>query len=161
MRGRLVWQWQCGRCQAMDSDSRRALALLRKPCTGHHGVVLEKAPHVWVDTGSGPTRSRCNLVCGNGRVVEAAGQVCPVMACTRQGAPWPEGEASLARELGKLHGFRRWCETPLIEVRSAGAWAEGAPRGAARVAGSGLPAEALLALGVCTWLVNWGGSGSA
>ena len=32
---------------------------------------------------------------------------------------WPEGEASLARELGKLHGFRRWCETPPVEVRAA------------------------------------------
>ena len=32
---------------------------------------------------------------------------------------WPEGEASLARELGKLHGFRRWCETPLVELRAA------------------------------------------
>ena len=39
------------------------------------------------------------------------------MACTRHGAPWPEGEASLARELGKLHGFRRWCEALRVELR--------------------------------------------
>jgi hypothetical protein len=57
--GRLVWQWQCGRCQARASDSSRAVALLRRPCRGHHGVGLEKTPHAWVDTGAGPTCRRC------------------------------------------------------------------------------------------------------
>jgi hypothetical protein len=109
--GRIVWQWQCSRCQARASDSSRAAALLKKSCRGDHGVTLEEAPHAWVDAAAGPTCSRCNLVRGNGRSVESAGKVCPVMACRRMGLPWPEGEASLASELGKLHGFRRWCET--------------------------------------------------
>ncbi len=71
------------------------------------------------DAGAGPICRRCNLLCGNGRLVEAAGHFCPVPACTRQGTAWPEGEASLARELGKLHGFRRWCEASLLELRVA------------------------------------------
>ena len=108
--GRLVWQWQCGRCQAKASDSSRALALLRKPCRG-----------------AGPTCSRCDLVCSIGRSVEAAGQACPVMACTRHGAAWPEGESSLAKELGKLHGFRRWCEAPSVVMRPINPLQEGGP----------------------------------
>jgi hypothetical protein len=143
--GRIIWRWQCARCQVRASDSSRAAALLKKTCKGNHGVTMEEAPHDWADTGAGPTCRRCKLVRGNGRAVETAGKICPVMACKKAGVHWPEGEASLSREMGKLHGFRRWCETPLIEVRSAGAAAEGAPREAARGAGTGLPAEALLA----------------
>ena len=104
---------------------------------------MEEAPHVWVDAAAGPTCSRCKLVRGNGRSVETAGKVCPVMACKRMGLPWPEGEASLAKEMGKLHGFRRWCETPLIEVRTARPAAEGSNPSAASTSGSGPPAEAL------------------
>ena len=88
---------------------------------------------------NGGGTGRCKLVRGNGRAVETAGKVCPVMACKKAGDPWPEGEASLAKELGKLHGFRRWCETPLIEVRTARAAAEGAIPAAASAAGSGPP----------------------
>ena len=105
---------------------------------------MEEAPHDWADTGAGPACRRCKLVRGNGRAVETAGKVCPVMACKKAGVHWPEGEASLAREMGKLHGFRRWCETPLVEVRSGGAAAEGAPCEAACGAGTGPPAETLL-----------------
>ena len=65
------------------------------------------------------------------------------MACKRMGLPWPEWEASLAKEMGKLHGFRRWCETPLIEVRTARPAAEGSNPSAASTSGSGPPAEAL------------------
>ena len=135
--GRIVWQWQCGRCQARASDSSRALALLRKPCRAGLGIGLERAPHDWADAGAGPTCRRCNLLCGNGRLVEAAGQFCPVPACARLGAAWPEGEASLARELWKVHGFRRWCETSLIELRVANPDGRG---GAPSVVG-GVPAE--------------------
>ena len=65
------------------------------------------------------------------------------MACTRMGLPWPEGEASLASELGKLHGFRRWCETPLIEMRVARPAAGGEPPIAPGPLGGGPSAEAL------------------
>ena len=91
--GRIVWQWQCTRCQARASDSSRAAALLKKVCRGNHGV-MEEAPHEWVEAAAGPTCSRCKLVRGNGRGVETAGKVCPVMACIRGGLPWPEGETS-------------------------------------------------------------------
>ena len=77
------------------------------------------SPWKKLPSAAGPTCSRCNLVRGNGRSVESAGKVCPVMACKRLVLLWPEGEASLASELGKLHGFRRWCETSLIEMREA------------------------------------------
>ena len=50
-------------------------------------------------------------------------------------------EASLARELGKLHGFRRWCEASLVEVRAARPRQdEGAPSAPAP-GGGGLSAE--------------------
>ena len=105
---------------------------------------MEEAPHEWVEAAAGPMCTRCKLIRGNGRAVETAGKVCPVMACKRGGLPWPEGETSLAKEMGKLHGFRRWCETPLIEVRAARAAAEGANPAAASAEGAGPPVEALL-----------------
>ena len=71
--------------------------------------------------------SRCKLVRDNGRGVATAGKDCPVMACQRNGDPWPQGEASYASELGKVHGFRRWCEVPLVELREGGPPAERAP----------------------------------
>ena len=80
---------------------------------------MEEAAHEWVGAEAGPTCSRCKLVRGNGRGIETAGKVCPVMACKKEGNPWPQGEVSLANELGKLHGFRRWCEIPLVELRAA------------------------------------------
>jgi hypothetical protein len=143
--GRIFWQWQCARCQVRASDSSRAVALLKKVCKGDHGVTMEEAPHEWADTTVGPTCTRCKLVRGNGRSTETAGRVCPVMACRRAGEHWPEGEASLAKEMGKLYGFRRWCETPRIEVRTAGAAAEETPLEAVRAAGGRAPAEGLLA----------------
>ena len=143
--GRIIWQWQCARCQVRASDSSRAVALLKKVCKGDHGVTMEEAPHEWADTTAGPTCTRCKLVRGNGRATGTAGRVCPVMACRRAGEHWPEGEASLAREMGKLYGFRRWCETPRIEVRTAGAAAEETPLEAVRAAGGRAPAEGLLA----------------
>ena len=105
---------------------------------------MEETPHEWVEAAAGPTCSRCKLVRGNGRAVETAGKVCPVMACKRGGLPWPEGEASLAREMGKLHGFRRWCETPLVEVRAVPAAAEGSIPADASAEVIGPPAGALL-----------------
>ena len=36
----------------------------------------------------------------------------------RQGPSWPVGELSLAKEIGKLHGFRRWCEVSLVVLRA-------------------------------------------
>ena len=95
--GRIVWQWQCSRCGARASDSSRAAALLKKVCKGNHGVTMEEAPHEWADTAAGPTCSRCKLVRGNGRAIETAGKVCPVMTCKKAGHPWPEGEASQSR----------------------------------------------------------------
>ena len=125
--GRISWRWQCSRCQARASDTSRASALLRKVCTGGHGVTMQEAAHEWVAREAGPTCSRCKLLRANGRGVETAGRVCPVMACHRNGNPWPQGEASFANELGKVHGFRRWCEVPLVELRDGGPPAEAEP----------------------------------
>jgi hypothetical protein len=118
--GRIRWSWQCSRCQARASDSSRAAALMRKICKGDHGVTMQEAAHVWVAREAGPTCSRCKLVRNNGRGAETAGKVCPVMACQKNGDPWPQGEASYASELGKVYGFRRWCEIPLVELRDGG-----------------------------------------
>ena len=125
--GRIRWRWQCSRCQARASDSSRAAALLRKTCKGNHGVTMQEAAHVWVASEEGPTCSRCKLLRSNGRGTETAGRVCPVMACKINGEPWTHGEASYACELGKVHGFRRWCETPLVELRDGGPAEEMAP----------------------------------
>ena len=118
--GRIRWSWQCSRCQARASDSSRAAALMRKTCKGDHGVIMQEAAHDWVAREAGPTCSRCKLVRNNGRGAETAGKVCPVMACQKNGDPWPQGEASYASELGKVYGFRRWCEIPLVELRDGG-----------------------------------------
>jgi hypothetical protein len=115
--GRIRWSWQCSRCQARASDSSRAAALMRKACKGDHGVILQETAHEWVVREEGPTCRRCKLVRNNGRGVETAGKVCPVMACFKNGDPWPQGEASYASELGRVYGFRRWCEIPLVELR--------------------------------------------
>ena len=78
---------------------------------------MQETAHEWVVREEGPTCRRCKLVRNNGRGVETAGKVCPVMACFKNGDPWPQGEASYASELGRVYGFRRWCEVPLVELR--------------------------------------------
>ena len=67
------------------------------------------------------------------------------MACLKNGNPWPQGEASYASELGRLHGFRRWCETPLVELRAVCIASEGEPAFGAGFIGEVGPAHALLA----------------
>ena len=143
--GRITWKWQCSRCQARASDSSRASALLKKTCKGDHGVTMQEAAHEWVALEAGLTCSRCKLVRDNGRGVETAGKICPVMACQRNGNPWPQGEASYASELGRLHGFRRWCEIPLVELRDVRTPADVEPPIGAGAVGEVGPAQALLA----------------
>ena len=108
--GRLCWVWQCGRCPSRASDSSRALELLRKPCRGGQAVVQSRQKHDFGAAGNLPSCVRCGLQCSNGRHLAAKEQLCPVPACQRDGVAWPEGEASLRLEIGKLFGFRRWCE---------------------------------------------------
>ena len=162
--GRVAWQWQCSRCLGRASDSSRALELVRKPCGGAHGVVLCKAPHEWEKSAEGPRCKRCCLVRSNGRGVETSGKFCPVPACAKRGLDWPEGEISLAIEIGKLHGFRRWCEPSAVVLR--------APRAEDAVASVAEPpfwlratARAPLAdfsgPGACIWPASWVGVGFA
>ena len=67
------------------------------------------------------------------------------MEYMKDGDPWPQGEASYANELGRLHGFRRWCETPLVELRAVlDPPVVNAPLGLGEAVGQG-PAQPLLA----------------
>lgn len=111
--GRLPWSWVCSRCGGKASDSSRVLEVLRKPC-GNPGVKIERDKHVWSDAAE-PTCSRCGLVCGNGRLGTARDQYCPVPSGTLNNEAWPAGEASLRREVGRLHAFRKWCEQVQVQ----------------------------------------------
>ena len=84
--------------------------MLRKPCRGGQAVVQSRQKHDFGAAGNLPSCVRCGLQCSDGRHLAAKEQLCPVPACQRDGVAWPEGEASLKLEIGKLFGFRRWCE---------------------------------------------------
>ena len=116
---RLCWVWQCTRCPGRASDSSRALDLLRKPCRGGQAVEQNRRKHDWSAAGGLSRCTRCGLQCGNGRQLVASEQMCPVPACRRDGAAWPAGEASLRQDIGKLLGFRRWCEAANHVVKVA------------------------------------------
>ena len=119
--GRLCWLWHCARCPARASDSSRALDLLRRPCGGAARFSAQRAKHMWEGDPVAPTCSRCKLVCSNGRQLTPSEQHCPVPECTLNGEPWPAGERSLRTEMGRLHGFRRWCEASSVTVALAAA----------------------------------------
>ena len=71
-------------------------------------MVESRQKHDFGAAGNLPSCVRCGLQCNNGRHLAAKEQLCPVPACQRDGVAWPEGEASLRLEIGKLFGFRRW-----------------------------------------------------
>ena len=134
--GRLCWQWVCGRCPARASDSSRALELLRKPCRAGGGLAMRRVIHCWEGDPGAPHCRRCGLVCLNGRQLAASEQHCPVFECQRNGEVWLQGEASLRNEMGRLHGFRRWCEASTVHVAE-----EGQAGAAAQAAGAAAPAS--------------------
>ncbi len=123
--GRLPWSWVCTRCECRASDSSRVLEVLRRPC-GQLAVRMERAAHEWSD-GFLPCCGRCGLICSNGRLGTAKDQLCPVPRCTLEGQPWRVGDASLRREIGRLHAFRKWCEEiPALGVEDDAAAPEAA-----------------------------------
>ena len=89
----------------------QSLRVAEEPCWGGQAIVQSRQKHDFGAAGNLPSCVRCGLQCSNGRHLAAKEQLCPVPACQRDGAAWPEGEASLRQEIGKLVGFRRWCET--------------------------------------------------
>ncbi len=118
--GRLPGCWVCSKCGAKASDSSRVLEVLRKPC-GQVVASMERAKHEWSDSAE-PRCGRCGLICTNGRLCTAREQFCPVPRCTLAGQPWPEGEASMRREIGRLQGFRKWCEFVQDPGEPVGVW---------------------------------------
>jgi hypothetical protein len=49
---------------------------------------------------------------------QASRSKCPVLQLTLAGQPWHEGEASMRAVLGRLRGYRRWCEHSAVAEAS-------------------------------------------
>ena len=107
--GRLPGLWSCGVCGKGAADSSRAVALARKPC-GAAAWQSEPACHDLQDHGSGLRCTRCLLQVSQQHAGQVSRSKCPVPVLTRGGQHWPQGEAGVLAVLGRIRGYRRWCE---------------------------------------------------
>ena len=121
--GRLAGPWSCTACGKRAADSSRAVELARKPCRAA-GWQAEAATH---DLQEFEGVLRCSR-CGLQTTAQHGGQVsrsrCPVPKLLQAGRAWPEGEAGLRSLLGRIRGYRRWCETPALPADPGAAIAD-------------------------------------
>ncbi len=95
-----------------QADSSRAVALARKPCE-QADWQSTAAPHKLLDVAGAWSCRRCKLEVLSQFAASAARSTCPVPTVVKEGQPWPEGEASIRADMGRVKGFRRWCCMPV------------------------------------------------
>jgi hypothetical protein len=121
--GRLAGLWSCTVCGKRAADSSRAVELARKLCRAA-GWLAEAAMHDLQEQAGALRCSRCGLH----TTAQHSGQVgrskCPVPRLLREGLAWPEGEVGLRSLLGRIRGYRRWCEKPDLPADSGAANAD-------------------------------------
>ena len=121
--GRLAGLWSRTVCGKRAADSSRAVALARKPCQAA-GWLAEPAVHDLQEQAGAFRCSRCGLQTTAQHAGQAGRSSCPVPRLQRDGQAWPEGEAGLRSLLGRIRGYRKWCEAPVSPVAAAAAEAD-------------------------------------
>jgi hypothetical protein len=107
--GRLAGLWSCTTCGKRAADSSRAVQLARSPCQAA-GWRAEPAAHDLQEYEGGVRCSRCWLRTSARHEGQASRSQCPVPRVIAGELPWPEGEAGIRDQLGRIRGYRRWCE---------------------------------------------------
>ena len=139
--GRLGGLWVCNRCPKQASDSSRVVAAVMTRC-GPTPWLGTSGPHEVQEDAGAWSCKRCRLSVLPQHRSSAAQATCPVPRLSKDGQPWPEGEASVRAVLGRVKGWRKWClpadqPQPPPEVEAAPAAA--LPAAAAAAAAEALP----------------------
>ena len=129
--GRLKGLWICSRCPKQASDSSRAVEAVKTQC-GPTPWLSTSGPHEVQEQAGAWSCKRCGLNVLAQHRATAARATCPVPRLSKDGQPWPEGEASVKAVLGRVKGWRRWCLP--VDLPQPPPEAEAAPAAAPPVA---------------------------